>query len=306
MATKNRYLGIPVQNLFSETAVWATVPDGRSEPAPWKLQYHWALLWEEWEWSSTLNTAATLSYLWVNQLLQAALVSYPVGGVNRQFDDSIVTEQPYDRSDKLPWLSHCCIYQWATWWVEWTSWYSSTVPLSYLMGGVNQLLDDSSTVPLSYHMTGVRKLLVYHWATWWEEWTSSLMTAVLYHWATIWKEWESSLCTNELPDGRSEPAPWWQQYCTTELPYDRSEKVPCVPMSYLMGGVNQLLDDGNTTELPDGRNEPAPWWQPCCLAWEDRRWPQIQQRWAAAPDPLVLAPVHEILWRKVQEITFKV
>jgi hypothetical protein len=31
-----------------------------------------------------------------------------------------------------------------------------------------------------------------------------------------------------------------------------------VPLSYLMGGVNQLLDDSSTTELPDGRSEPAP------------------------------------------------
>jgi hypothetical protein len=31
-----------------------------------------------------------------------------------------------------------------------------------------------------------------------------------------------------------------------------------VPLSYLMGGMNQLLDDSRTTELPDGRSELAP------------------------------------------------
>ncbi len=77
-------------------------------------------------------------------------------------------------------LPHCCIYLWGTWWVEWTRWDSSTVPLSYLMGGVNQLLDDSSTTELPDGRSEPAPWWQqYYWATWWEEWTSSLMTALL-------------------------------------------------------------------------------------------------------------------------------
>jgi hypothetical protein len=44
----------------------------------------------------------------------------------------------------------------------------TAVSLSYLMGGVNQLLDDSSTVPLSYLMGGVNQLLDDCLAVWLE------------------------------------------------------------------------------------------------------------------------------------------
>ncbi len=195
MATmeRTRYLESPVENVcqcnrcMSYRTWWeewtsslkTAVPQttelfyGRSgiEPAPWILLLHWASC--EWTRFVKLLLWATWWEKWTGGMMIALPLSYHMMGVTDFLDYRTVVSM---MGRVTSWWQQYC---WATWWEEWTSSLMTAVPLSNLMGGVNQLLDDSSTTELPDGRSELAPWWQqYHWATWWEEWTSYLMTAV--------------------------------------------------------------------------------------------------------------------------------
>ncbi len=201
--------GYPWKTPVSVTVVWTIVHDGREE------------------WTSSLKTDVPLSSF--------------MGGVG------VIKHLEYccmQHWATCEWTNFFKLLLWATWWEEWTGGLMTALSLSNHMTGVTNFLDYRTVVYISELPEGwsepVETAVLYHWATWWEEWTSSLMTAVplSYLMGEVNQLLDDSI-TTELPDGRSEPAPWWQQYhWATWWEEWTSSLMTAVPLSYLMGGVN--------------------------------------------------------------------
>jgi hypothetical protein len=130
----DRYLGSSVTPV-RVTAEWATVPERRSEPAPWLPYCCITELFQRgviqspehraaWEWTSFFHWATPT---WWEEWTRGLMIAFPL--------------RPYDRVEKfLDEVWYCCTNELPDKRSEPAS--KTAVPKNYLIRGVNQHLDD--------------------------------------------------------------------------------------------------------------------------------------------------------------------